>query len=434
MNNTNNIQFNKSVPVVGCYDIAVCGGGPAGIAAAIAAARRGARVALIERYGFLGGTATAALVNPISRFRQNGELVITGIPYEFVKRLEQLGGAITDHPSGHVPTDPEIYKLVAQRMLCESGVTLFLHSLVSDVLTDSGRITHVVTEGPGGSSAIGADYFIDCTGNADVAFKAGVPMLEMPSADDVQPASMCLRLAGVKLEADARIHPSTIGGVNVRKKLTELAAEAELPLFGGPWFCTVMNDEVGICSVNITRTQIDATDTGSVTKAEIQLREDVHTFVKLLRESIPAFANCRLIATGAQIGIRESRRIRGHHVLTAEEYISGKDFADSVARGAHQIDIHAAKDASQQLIRLDDPLHIPYSTQYADGFDNLLVAGRCISAERIPFASLRVQATAMALGESAGAAAALAHECRLPVGNIDTQRLRKILTDNGVTV
>ena len=189
----NNIMLNKSVQVVGQYDVIVCGGGPAGWIAAVAAARNGKKTALIERYGFLGGAATASYVTPISKFNKNGRRVIGGIPWEFVEEMSAIGAADPTYRNGNVPYDPEMYKLVAQRMVLEAGVDLFLHSYIIDVYTESRRITHVFTVNKSGIQALEATMFIDATGDADVAYMAGVPMLKMPRSDQLQPASMCLR-------------------------------------------------------------------------------------------------------------------------------------------------------------------------------------------------------------------------------------------------
>ena len=193
------ITQTKEVPVVGSYDVVVCGGGPAGLIAAIAAARGGARTALVERYGFLGGMATAGLVAPISVFNYNGRRIVGGIPWEFVERLAGIGGAEEEKPLGNITFSPEKYKLVAQRMLLEAGVTLYFHSYLTGCRTEEGRISHVVIENKNGAEALVARYFIDATGDADLALRAGVPM--QPAGTTLQPASLIFMLGGVDTDA-----------------------------------------------------------------------------------------------------------------------------------------------------------------------------------------------------------------------------------------
>ena len=207
-----------------------------------------------------------------------------------------------------------------------------------------------------------------------------------------------------------------------------------IPNFGGPWFCTVLNDRAGVVSVNITRTQADATDAESVTAAECTLREDIFTLFALLKKHIPAFAESYLLQTAPQVGFRESRRICGVHILTAEEYASAYHFEDAVARGAHPIDIHRATDSGQDVKFLSDAGYVPYRSLIATGFDTLLAAGRCISADREAFASIRVQATAMALGQAAGTAAALSLQQGCGVTALDISLLRSTLAAQGAII
>ena len=190
----NSILMNKSVPVIGQYDVIVCGGGPAGWIAAVAAARNGAKTALIERYGFLGGAATASLVTPISEFNKNGRRIIGGIPWEFVEKMDAEGAADITYRNGNIPYEPEMYKLVAQRMVLEAGVDLFLHSYIIDVHNEGKCVTHIIAVNKSGIQAMEGRIFIDATGDADVAYMAGVPMQKMPIADQLQPASMCLQI------------------------------------------------------------------------------------------------------------------------------------------------------------------------------------------------------------------------------------------------
>jgi flavin-dependent dehydrogenase len=171
----NQITIAKTVPVVGEYDVVVCGGGPAGFVAAVAAAREGASVALVERFGFLGGMATAGLVAPLSVFTYNQELVIGGIPWEFIDRLVQMGGGYVEHPLGNVAFDPELYKLCMQRMAEEAGIALYMNSYLSGcVVSESGEIQQVIIENKNGTEALAARTFIDATGDADLAYMAGV--------------------------------------------------------------------------------------------------------------------------------------------------------------------------------------------------------------------------------------------------------------------
>ena len=432
------LSYQKELPVTGEFDVIVCGGGPAGMLAAVGAAKNGARVALIERYGFLGGAATAALVNPISTFKKNGTQVIGGLSWQFVERLAAMGGADDTYPNGNVPVNAELFKLAAQRMLLENGVKLYLHTTLLDVQGAKGHPSHVVLQNKSGLFALAASVFIDCTGDGDLAAACGMPMQEMPSAENMQPASLGVRLGGVKTDLITGLHPAEPGAkfqmFEVRKIFEALPASEQVPQFGGPWFCTVLNDAAGLVSVNITRTAADATNGESVTAAECRLHEEMHALFALLKAHVPAFSDSYLVTSAPQVGFRESRRIRGNYVLGAEEYASAHHFPDSVARGAHPIDIHRAADTKQDVRFLDKAGYIPYRTMVCDGFDNLLVAGRCISADRATFASTRVMATAMALGEAAGTAAALAIREKCAVTVLDISILREALLAQGAII
>ena len=433
------------MPVVGNYDVVVCGGGPAGFIAAVAAAREGARVALVEQYGFLGGMATMGFVAPLSVFTYNGAQVIGGIPWEFIGRLEAMGGGLVEHPLGNVAFDPELYKLCVQRMVLEAGVELYLHSYFSGCRMDGNRVTHVFIENKNGTEALAARVFIDATGDADLAAAAGVPMQprEMAAAPapasapvpasasvsapapgttavvgpaPLQPLSTYFILSGVDTSAprirEAMHHNKQ--GVNcqcesIRAELQEHAAEWGIPDFGGPWFCTTLHD--GCVTVNMTRTSADACDNRAFTAAECRLREDVYKMSAILREHFPEFRNSYVSAVAPHAGVRETRRILGVHTITAEEYVSGYRYEDSVSRGAHPIDIHASAGSSQRITFLKQPAYVPYRALIAKDFPNILVAGRCLSADRAAFASLRVQASCMGTGQAAGLAAAQA--CRL---------------------
>ncbi len=424
--------FSKAAPLAGSYDIVVCGGGPAGFIAATAAARKGAKTAIIERYGFLGGMATMGYVAPISEFAFNGERVIGGLPWEFVQRLEALGGATVQWPKGNVDFDIELYKLCAQRMVLEAGVDLYMHSSLIGCEMQDGTITSVIIENKNGLESLAARRFIDATGDADLAWLAGVPM-QSNGEGEVQPSSFCFVLSGVDTDSPLlqryMYHSGKKGSSEckpIREKLLEING---LPDFGGPWFNSVMHK--GSVAVNITRAAVDSTDNRNFTGAECRLREDIFKFTEALRSVAPEFSNCYVSSTAPQAGIRESRRIKGVHTVTADEYVAGEHYPDSVSRGAHQIDMHSSKGTGQVLIKLQQAAYMPYRAMIAGGFPNLIVAGRCISADRKALASLRVQASCMGMGQAAGMAAAQSISEGCNVQDIHTATLVDSLKEAG---
>ena len=517
------VRQRRDIPVVGEYDVVVCGGGPSGMIAAIAAARGGARTAIVERYGFFGGMATAALVAPISVFNYNGRRIIDGIPWEFISRLIEIGGAREEKPLGNITFSPEKYKLMAQRMLTEAGVEIYLHSYLSACITEQGgiigeekrsgieggtvlpggesveggsglprgesvkecislpggksveggtgllkakpgeggtTITHIIIENKNGGEAIAGKYFIDATGDGDLGRMAGVPM--QPKSEYMQPASLIFMLGGVDTDSLPMIRHAK-QGVNyhdlaIREILERLReSDPSIPLFGGPWYCGML--ERGVVLVNMTRSYADMADNREQTRTELQMREEVHLFSRLLKENVPAFKDSFLIQTATQTGIRETRRIKGAYTLTGEDYINAVDFPDAISRGCHPVDIHSASTIGQRCEFLKDAAFVPYRCLYAEGFPNYLVCGRAFSADPVASASVRVQASCMGLGQAAGAAAALClqgseqvisdgtdtaalclrdggqGEARpIPVWAVDTAKLREILISYGTNL
>lgn len=431
----NTLSVTKKIPVTAKYDVVVCGGGPSGFIAAIAAARNGARTALIERYGFLGGMATAGLVAPISEFNYNGKRVIGGIPWEFVERLEEMGGALVESPLANVSFSPEHYKLLAQRMTLEAGVTLYLHAYLSGCEVGSNQeITHVVYESKSGTQALTGRYFIDATGDGDLAAMAGVPM--QVSAAPLQPASLCFCLGGVNLNLVPEIHHSTQGVnyhiLSLQSILRELAKTTDVPNFGGPWMCYMITEDTVL--VNMTRTKADMIDERDQTRAECELREDAFRLVELLNTHVPGFERVHLLSTATQAGVRETRHIRGLHLLTGEEYASAQHFEDAVSRGAHPIDIHSADNSAQECRFLQEAAYIPFRSIVTESFPNLLVPGRCFSADHVASASARVQASMMGLGQAAGIAAAQCANQSACVQETDITALRETLIHMGANI
>lgn len=405
------IRMQKEIPIIASYHTVVCGGGAAGWAAAVASARQGKKTALIEKFSFLGGTATAGLVVPLSGCYHKEKRVVGGICWEFIKEMEKMGAAQIELPKGHVSFDPEVYKLISWRMVKDAGVDIYSNAYLSGFEKDGRRLTHVFIESKNGTEAIAGEVFIDATGDADLCHMAGVTML--PVEKELQPMSMCFVLGNVDVTTDLLKNNIHHDGKNCKQSvhtglhqyLEEIAETEYVPQFGGPWVNTTMGE--GLIAVNITRTAGNGADRESLTQSEEKMREAAFRLVELLKKRYPEFKNCRIVANAVQAGIRETRHIRGLYTACGEEMLANTVYPDSIACCAHPMDIHSATDNSQTLKHLPVPGHIPYRALVPQEYDNLLAAGRCISADRSSYASIRVQATVMAIGEAAGIAAVL---------------------------
>ena len=426
--------FSKEISSILNYDVAVLGGGPGGFMAAVAAAREGAKTVLIEQNGYLGGMATAGMVAPISVFRYNNQLKVGGLAWEFVQRMEQEGAAKIEYPLGNVSFAPEQYKLIAQRMVQEAGVVQLLHTTLIGCEQDHGRITRVIAACKQGLLAIEADVFIDSTGDADLAAYAGVPMQERDWP--LQPCSTYFCIGGVDITRVPKIHHSQ-QGINYhieeyRDILLQHMEEDQLPEFGGPWMCYMMNDNSLL--VNTTRRSVDILQVEEASKTECQLREDAFKLAEAFKKYIPGFENSYILFTAPTMGVRESRHIKGVHVLTPQEYLDTVKFPDAVTRSSHPIDIHAPEGHSQKCEFLKEAAYIPYRSLIAEGFPNLIVACRSYSASREAFASSRVQAPVMGIGQAAGIAAALCVKGGTNVQDIDIDLLRQKLIETGAQI
>lgn len=420
------MHYEKKIPLAGTYDVIVCGGGPAGIGAAIAAAESGAKTALIERFGFLGGMATAGMVDPMSEFFYDSKRMIGGIAWRFARQLIAEGGAILEEPRGNISFNPETYKLVAQRMVRGAGVQLLTNTVVVDCKVDDGEIAFLLVSNKNGLQTLSAPFYIDATGDACLASMAGVEML--PEKMAPQPATLCFSMNGVDTETEriGIMHQKTPRfnhqATFIREKMLELREAGEdVPLFGGPWLCTTLNK--GSIVLNLTRAAADATDNDNFNNAEQKMLEDVFTFARLLRENIDEFKNAEIQSIAATAGTRQGRRIRGLHVLTGDEYVKGVEFEDTIAHACHAVDIHSPNDGGQVLIFPEKAGCIPYRCLITEKYPNLIVAGRAISADEEAFAATRVQAPCMETGQAAGLAAGLCLQSGIPVQQVNVSKL-----------
>ncbi len=416
-------------------DVAVCGGGPAGFIAAVCSARAGFRTALIERFGFLGGTATACLVVPISGFFKNEQRVVGGVPWEFIERLMALNAAEIEMPKGHISVDPEYYKLVAQRMiLSEAEIEPWLNSVLVDANAGEGRIRSVLISNKDGLTELRAGIFIDATGDGDLCAMAGIPT-DISAAS--QPMSLCFELTGVDattpLLRDCIRHNGYHGQPScnavIRQFLEERCAAGEAPSFGGPWFNTLLNGDR--LAVNMTRNAASALDARAYSAAECQMREDMFALVDLLRRSFPEFGHCAIAGSAVSAGIREGRHLQGMYQLTGDDIMNHVIFPDTVAKCAHIIDIHNPGSTTQTIERPPEAGNAPYRSMISAECGNLICAGRMISADSRAHASLRVQGTCMAIGQAAGTAAAMALRRGCRVQDVPGTELREELLRQG---
>lgn len=414
-------------------DIVVAGGGPAGVAAAIAAARLGADVLLVERYGFLGGMATAGFVFPFMTHYAGDRPVIAGIWREMIQRLEEYPHgfkASTHLGMRHFCFDVEGLKYTWLRMCLEAGVRLQLHTWISDAILDDQRITGIVTHSKSGREEVSAQRIIDATGDGDVAARAGAPFELGRKADGLmQPMTLHFRLGNV----DMRRIPSReeMNALYVRDQQVGLITDPRENLL---WFDTTYPDQVHFNTTRIVK--VDGTRRDDLTAAEIEGRRQVMELVPWITATIPGFENAILLLTAPQVGVRETRRIMGEHVVTEDELLQLTKYPDAIALSAYPVDIHNPEGTGTIMKHLPygEYYSIPYRSLLPLHIEQLLVAGRPISTTHEAHAATRIQAVASATGQAAGTAAVLSLRDNISVRTVDTNKLRAELQQQGAMV
>jgi len=404
----------RDIPVSESASVVVAGGGPAGVAAAIASAREGADTLLIERGACLGGMATSGLMTSFNGFRNerppDGLQSVKGIAQEIVSELALLHGVsgLTAHGDfrrqlheGIIPYavgfDPELLKYVLLKMCREAGVRLLLHTLVCGSIVDDGTIRGVIVENKSGRQAIETEIVVDATGDGDVAARAGAPFqLPQPTDDRLMGMTLMYRVAGVEPE---RFENGKYTGVVVGNTMTGW----------GPG-----------CS---KRSGIDARD---LTDAEIETRERVIEAADSLRTR-PGYEHSYLVQTAETIGVRETRHIQGEYTITEADAIEGRHFEDVIAISSNPVPGYYGR----RYFFNHEGFHIPYRSLVPLAVENLLLAGRCISAEQVPFQSARSMAPLMAISQAAGAAAALCVKHHTSPRTLDVRLLQKHLLAQG---
>lgn len=414
------------------YNIVVVGGGFSGCAAAISVARRGAKVLLIEKSNALGGAANTCLVNPFMRYRTkiNGKTVdlSKGIFKEITDELERMGGFYQKKTALETNVFNEEYlKLILNRMVIKAGADILLRSYLTDVQSEEEYIRSVRIANKTGYMDIEADCFIDCTGDADLAYLAGCPF-HLGREDDhlCQPMTLCFRLGNVNIEKYVEEKPKINPLYQEFRKSGKIKNIRENVLI----FRNVSKNVLHFNSTRIVK--LNPTDAIDITKAEIEAREQVFELFDFLRQNFEAFKESEILFTAPEIGVRESRMIDGKYILTQEDLISCVHFEDSVALGNYDIDIHNPEGSGTSYYFFKDGEYysIPYRCLIPQKVNNLLVAGRCISATHEAQAAIRIMPIVCCLGEAAGNAAAIAVSDRVSPGNVDIKKLHKALADN----
>lgn len=449
---------------VHAYDLVVVGGGTAGVMAAVAGARMGLKVALVERYGFLGGTLTGAMVGPIQSFHAGETQVVKGLAQEVVDRLQAAGASPghvpdpIDYCSSITPFDYEGLKRVLQEMCVEAGVDLWLHTIFLDAAVDGGRLRHIRVWQKDGVRELAARFFIDASGDGDLAAAAGVPFQVGRDEDSLpQPMTMIFSVGGVDWDQvfdyfrehpEELQHPVAIHGQIDPERLralpfrgfsafpTLLAQAREEGAFSIPRQRLLVFESLrpGEAVVNTTRVQgLSSLKGPDLARAEVEGRRQVWELVDFLRQRVPGFQKVYVIAVAPQIGVRESRRVEGEVQVTQEDVLAGRHFPDAIAYGAYPIDIHDPATAKNKTRRLPDGEYysIPYRALVPKNRENLLVAGRCISATHEALAALRLSPFTMAMGHAAGVAAALALREGWAAREVDVEQLRGTLGEQG---
>ena len=442
-----------SLPLDDSWDVIVAGGGPAGCTAAAAAAREGARTLLLEQSQQLGGSGTSALVPAWCPFSDKEKIIYRGLAETVLTRAKDGITHVAPEALDWVPIDPERLKRVYDDLVTSAGATVrfgsFLASVdAAEVAGEEGRaVRAVIVASKGGLRAYRAKVFVDCTGDADLSAWAGAETHKGDAQGKMQPTTHCFVLANVN-EAEYtrqglthKLHPH-----NPESVIFRIQASGRYPLIPDFHICSnvVGPGTVGFNAGHVWN--VDNTDPASVSRGVMQGRKIAEAYRAALAEFLPeVFGQAFLVATGSQLGIRETRRVVGDYVLTLDDYLARRTFTDEICRNSYFIDIHLAEDAERDgqkgmmawektTIRYEkgESHGIPYRCLTPRGLRNVLVAGRTISCERVVQGSVRVMPVCLAMGEAAGMAAA--HAARGHSGDVhavDVARLHERLREEG---
>lgn len=417
------------------YDIIVAGAGPAGICAAVSAARQGARVALIERYGVVGGNLTAGYVGPILGSVGPGTMRDEVCGLLGVKDNDWIG------EQGNAHDFEEAKFTLADLVAKESNIDVFLQTAVFDVIKDGNVVKGLVCASNEGPLRFEAPVTIDCTGDGIVSFMAGAEVGKGREDGLMQPVTLEFTIDGVDEERGliciGDVDNVELNGQRFLDWCKDRAAEGKIPekLAAVRLHPCV---EKGRRQVNTTQVnRVDITRIEQIFPADYELRQQINLLRDFLRENLPGYENIKVIGSGTTTGVRESRRIMGDYVIDADELSVGKRFPDVIVHDAlFIVDIHNPDGAGQaeDKIQYCQPYDLPYRCFLPKGLEGLMVAGRCISGTHRAHASYRVMSICMAMGEAVGIAAALSVQNGCTPRQLDVALLQKTMTDKGIVL
>lgn len=430
----------ETIPVSYDVDVVVVGGGASGVAAAISASVNGAKTLLIEQRGFMGGMGTVSLVPAFCPFTDKEKPVVRGIGLELMERMK--AACNEDYRKEYadtldwVPIDPEVLKRIYDDAVADSGAAILFHTFVYDVVLsdDRRRLEGLCIVNKTGRSFIRCRYVIDATGDADLAAMAGVPFQKGGEQGELQPGSMCYLLANVDRVRFQQFLQESGDSGQLHRTVERAIGEGALPegrksISGLAW----VNDY--LVGVNFGHVfGIDGTKAEDLTRGAIEGRKLAMRQLQFFRNYVPGFEKAHLVASGEQVGIRETRRIQGDYVLTAEDFMEARSFPDDIARNAYYIDIHLANSKGKMTFTHLPPGQshgVPYRVLLPVGIDNLWVPGRAASSDRAVQGSLRVMPNCFAMGQASGTAAALALRASAASREVPVSALQQLLREQG---
>lgn len=443
-------------------DVVVLGAGPGGVAAAMAAARHGAKVLLIERMGFVGGNLASGL--PLLAFLDSqGRTVTGGFAQELVNRLSDMKGTyghrVCPFHNSTTVINPMYTRICLFEMLKENNVDLLLHCEITDAKVVNGEIRSVTAVGKGTEIEVEANVFIDATGDGDVAYMAGATYeLGQKDTGVLQPPTLMFDLGGIDFNTffdyleehpeelpygsnldhirpgyDAKFFRESPNHVffGLKAMIAKLRQEGKCPIDRDTviYIRQPIADHVTINTVRILN--FNGTDVHELSRGEQEGHLQILPIIKMLQEHVPGFENCYLSSINPFIGIRETRRIVGEKMLNKDDVIAGSIPEDTIALGSYIIDIHSGDGNKTYIKNLDGPYGISYGCTISKDIDGLMMSGRCISVDAVSFGSTRVMPTCMAVGDGVGIAAALAVKHGISPRDVDVKELREKLIHYG---